>query len=388
MALADSGTAIGAVTRLLREHLLRRGFEVTIGKPETAANTDTSSKLNLFLYEATFDPQLRNFSLHEGALPPLWLVLKYLLTAFDAGEKSDTAAAHELLGRGALALHSLNFLQLDPLVDPAVRRALEHNPEPLKLTFDDAGADLVSKLMQGAEERYRLSLAFQMRPVMIVPDKPPRGALLVGVNYQTEPDTVIGREGVQVTVLPSLGARLERVDPERFEPGARLTVYGLDLAASDLEFVLGDIVLQVLEREPGRVLALAEGAPGTPIADGAALSAGTLPLAVRRRLSPTRTLSNDLLAARLLPGLAAAAIVGGALRLTGVLLGTSRDDITVLFARETDGETVHRFDTVVTTPNQKTLTVTGAAAAVAPGTYRVILHVNGQQARSSPSVTI
>ena len=32
MALADSGRAIGAVTRLLQDHLLRRGFQVSIGK--------------------------------------------------------------------------------------------------------------------------------------------------------------------------------------------------------------------------------------------------------------------------------------------------------------------------------------------------------------------
>ncbi|MDH5344662.1 MAG: hypothetical protein OEW59_02780 [Gammaproteobacteria bacterium] len=44
MALADSGMAIGIVTRLLRDHLIRRGFEVSVGKPETAADTDTAAK--------------------------------------------------------------------------------------------------------------------------------------------------------------------------------------------------------------------------------------------------------------------------------------------------------------------------------------------------------
>ena len=44
MALADSGTAIGAVTRLLQDHLIRRGFEVSIGKPEDAADTDTQRR--------------------------------------------------------------------------------------------------------------------------------------------------------------------------------------------------------------------------------------------------------------------------------------------------------------------------------------------------------
>jgi hypothetical protein len=195
MALADSGRAIGAVTRLLQDHLIRRGFLVSIGKPEDAADSDTNAKLNLFLYETAFDPQLRNLALRDGEPPPLWLVLKFLLTAFDATESSDTAAAHDLLGRGMAALHELSVLRLDPLVALDVRLALEHNPEPLKLSFDESNAELLSKVMQGTDERYRLSVAFQMRPVMIVPGSLPRASLLVGIDYSTTPQTIIVRRG-------------------------------------------------------------------------------------------------------------------------------------------------------------------------------------------------
>src|SRR4029450_4827937 len=107
MSLADSGMAIGAVTRLLQDHLIRRGFQVSVGKPEDAAQNDTTPSLNLFLSEPAFDPQLRNTSLRDGEPPPLWLVLKFLLTAFDTSENSDTAIAHDLLGRGMSALHEL-----------------------------------------------------------------------------------------------------------------------------------------------------------------------------------------------------------------------------------------------------------------------------------------
>ena len=100
MAFADSGRAIGAVTRLLQDHLIRRGFEVSVGRPEAAAAANANAKLNLFLYETAFDAQLRNHNLRDGEPAPLWLVLRYLLTAFDADEDSDSAAAHELLGRG------------------------------------------------------------------------------------------------------------------------------------------------------------------------------------------------------------------------------------------------------------------------------------------------
>ena len=388
MALEDSGRAIGAVTRLLQDHLIRRGFEVSIGKPEDAAKNNTSEKLNLFLYETAFDPHLRNLSLRDGEPPPLWLVVKFLLTAFDAKEKSDTAAAHDLLGRGISALHELNFLRLDPAVALDVQLALENNPEPLKLSFDESTVDLLSKIMQGTDERFRLSVAFQMRPVMIMPANLPRGSLLVGIDYSTTPQTTIGGDGVRLEVIPSMGARLARVEPDRFEVGATLTLYGDELNASTMEVVLGGVTLSIVERHVDRLVVTAEGSPGTPIASGTSLSAGEMPLIVRRRLSPTRTRSSNLLAARLLPTLNSAALVAGDLLLQGLLLGAESDDVMVLFYRESDGLTVQMFDTVTSVVDQQTLTVVGVAAKVPAGNYRVILRVNNQQANASPTVVV
>ena len=388
MALEDSGRAIGAVTRLLQDHLIRRGFEVSIGKPEDAAKNNTSEKLNLFLYETAFDPHLRNLSLRDGEPPPLWLVVKFLLTAFDAKEKSDTAAAHDLLGRGISALHELNFLRLDPAVALDVQLALENNPEPLKLSFDESTVDLLSKIMQGTDERFRLSVAFQMRPVMIMPANLPRGSLLVGIDYSTTPQTTIGGDGVRLEVIPSMGARLARVEPDRFEVGATLTLYGDELNASTMEVVLGGVTLSIVERHVDRLVVTAEGSPGTPIASGTSLSAGEMPLIVRRRLSPTRTRSSNLLAARLLPTLNSAALVAGDLLLQGLLLGADSDDVMVLFYRESDGLTVQMFDTVTSVVDQQTLTVVGVAAKVPAGNYRVILRVNNQQANASPTVVV
>jgi len=388
MALADSGRAIGAVTRLLQDHLIRRGFDVAVGKPEDAAETDTNAKLNLFLYETGFDPHLRNLPLHENAVPPLWLVLKFLLTAFDTGESSDTAAAHDLLGRGMQALHELSVLRLDALVALDVRLALEHNPEPLKITFDESNADLLSKIMQGTDERYRLSSAFQVRPVMIVPGALPRASLLVGIDYTTSPETVIGEEGVQIAVIPSLGARLTRIEPERFEAGDTFIVFGEDVGGADMEVVLGDVTLTVTERHVDRLVVTAEGSPGTPIASGTTLSAGELPLVVRRRLSAGRFRSSNLLAARLVPTVTSAGFVAGDLRIQGRLLGADTDDLIVLLYRESDATTVRMFDTVTSAPDQQTLTAVGAQAAVPAGSYRVILRVNDQQAKASPRVVV
>jgi hypothetical protein len=389
MALADSGRAIGAVTRLLQDQLIRRGFEVAIGKPEQAAKTDSSNqKLNLYLFETAFDGHLRNQVLRDGERPPLWMVLKYLLTAFDVGENSDSAAAHDLLGRGISALQELAFLRLDALVALDVRKALENNPEPLKLSFDDAPVELIAKTMQGSDERYRLSVAFQVRPVLIVPAALPRGALLVGVDYSSAAQTVIGRDGVQIDVTASMGATLLRVEPARFELGAPFTLYGDDLNSSSHEVLLGDVPLTILERAPDRLRVQAQAANGAPLEDGTRLSAGELPLVVRRRLLNDRFRSSNLLAASLLPTLTSANLVGSDLQLQGLLLGKHDDDVTVLFYRQVDGATVHLFDTFPASADQQTLTVPGAAVAVPAGAYQVILRVNNQQAQGSPLVNL
>lgn len=388
MALADSGRAIGAVTRLLQDHLIRRGFDVAIGKPEQATASNSTAKLNLFLYETAFDASLRNQPLWEGRPPPLWLVLKYLLTAFDDDENSDTASAHELLGRGMAALHELNYLRLDPLVDAGVHKALEHNPEPLKLTFDESTVDLLSKVMQGAEERYRLSVAFQMRPIMIVPGTLPTSSLLVGIDYMVSPSGVIGRDGVQLATIPSLGTRLESAEPTAFEAGAALLLSGDDLLGGSLEVLLGGVPLQIVERHPARLRLVAEGSPGTPIASGTTLSAGELPLIARRRLNGGRVRSSNLLAVQLLPRLSAVNWAADDLVLAGQLLGKITDDVLVLLQRTSDGSTAWLFDTFTHTASQQTLTAPGAKTVAPAGSYRVVLYVNGQQARNSPAVTV
>src|SRR4051812_46810770 len=102
MALADTGRAIGAVTQLLQNRLLA-GLgslvgDVTVGRPEPRPGMAiTNPPLNLFLYEVRFDGHLRNQPLDEGQPPPLWLVLHYLLTAFDEQGESDSPDAHALL---------------------------------------------------------------------------------------------------------------------------------------------------------------------------------------------------------------------------------------------------------------------------------------------------
>ncbi len=405
MALADSGRAIGAVTKLLREHLIRRGFAVSVGKPENAAASDTSAKLNLFLYETALDPSLRNVPLYDDQPAPLWLSLKYLVTAFDAAEASDSADAHELLGRGLSALHELNFLHLDAGVASDVRAALENTPEPLKLTFDETPPDLVSKLMQGSEEKYRLSVAFEVRPVMIAPAEPRAFPLLVGIDYTQAPPATVGEAGVGLAVTASLGPRLTAVEPAAFDPGDTLTVHGEDLHLSGLECWLGATRLAVVGQRPNRLTVRAEGpvpsgATEGPIASGGAPSAGEHPLLVRQPLPNGRSRASNLLVGALRPVVTDASLdAAGVLTVDGLLLGTWDDDLLVALQR--DGEVARLFEpgpepppppaalTIVPGTDQQSLTVSGVdSGAVPAGDYLVVVRVNGQQALRSPTVTV
>ncbi len=392
MALADSGRAIGAITKLLREHLIRRGFAVSVGKPEQAAASDTAAKLNLFLYEIEFDASLRNIPLDEERPPPIWLVLKYLLTAFDADESSDSADAHELLGRGMSALHELNFLSLDAAVASDVRQALENNPESIKLTFDATPADLLAKIMQGTDEKYRLSVAFQVRPVLIVPSEPPAFALLVGIDSTETPPLVIGRDGIGLAVLATLGARLTSAVPDRFEPGETIQIFGDDLHLDGLECWLGPARLSIVGQRPDQLtvrvaMTRPSGAAVEPIAGGGVLSAGEQPLSVRRRLPNGRFRSSNLLVVGLRPIVTDAALDGtGALVVNGTLLGTVDDEILVAFYR--DGTIVRVFESPTLAADQSQLTIPNVPVAVAPGLYQVIVRINGQQAKNSPGVNV
>ena len=187
MALLDSNRSLGAVTSLLIDHLNRRtSFSILSGRPEDAAG-GSAPTLNIFLYETTFDPHLKNLPLVEGQPPPLWMTLKYLLTAFDEGGESDSPEAHEVLGQGIGALQELAFLGLDAIVAGPVREALENNPETLKITFEECTVDLLNKITQTSDDEYRLSIAFQVRPVMIVPPERPSFNLLVGRRLHRHP---------------------------------------------------------------------------------------------------------------------------------------------------------------------------------------------------------
>ena len=146
MSIAASNEAIGAVSELLKVQLAAAtGIgSVAIGRPEDASKAaDGGGSFNLFLYRVAFDGQLRNWPLDAGQTPPVWLTLHYLLTAFD-GNDSDSAAAHKLLSRGMLALNALNIIR-----PSAAITSLSSNPDPLRVSFDEADVDCSRRSCRG-----------------------------------------------------------------------------------------------------------------------------------------------------------------------------------------------------------------------------------------------
>lgn len=370
MSLAASKDAIGEVTDMLRTRLtVGAGVNVEVGRPEAAA-VNAGPKLNLFLFQLEFDPYLKNYPLDDGQVPPLWMMLRYLLTAFDADKDSDSVAAHKLLGQGLAALQELNFMY-------PTAAALTSNPEPLKISFDAADAELLSKLTQASDDQYRVSAAFQVRPVMIMPETPPAYAPAVkSVGPPEQPGAF---------VMPNVGPRLQSLDPERFEAGATLSLRGDDVnSATDLVWV-GPVSYPVTAAREGEVR--------TVIPLDTTLSAGSYAVSVSRTLPSGKVLASNAVTGSLLPTITGVTVgpltpdagnLFGDATFSGRRLGGPDDTVFVAFYR--DGHIALMVEATGTVAQTSLVAQVTAPQALPPGDYRLILRVNGAQAIEAPEV--
>jgi hypothetical protein len=390
--LAQTGLAVGSVSRSLAE-LLKNALgavspyhpDITVQRPQAnATGTTTSARINLFLYEIEIDGAMRNISLTPGSQPPLWVVLRYLMTAFDNQDESDTAGSHDLLGMGMQVLLGVG----DALPLFAVDTALSDNPEPLKLTFDQAPPDLLSRLMQGPDDKYRCSAAFQVRPVLIAEPQPVTGLQLVGVNYIL--GTRIGLAGVRNFVLPSLGPQLTDAQPLSVELGDTLTLLGNGLEASGIAVHFGSATLMPTAQHPDALSVVVSGL------DPTVMSAGNIAVSASQTLASGLAISSGLLSVSLLPTIATISIVTIAvapaatpnvyatIALTGKLLGSSHDYVE--FALVRNGAVAILLDSpdpaFSPPPNQSQQQFTfPSTTAIPPGIYFAVFRVNGQQAK-------
>ena len=405
----DTGKAIGAVTRLIRDHLKAKvkhvsglpSFEVTVGRPEPPkTDSSTGPRLNLFLYETHFDQFLKNTVIHDGMPPPLWLVLKYLLTAFDTGGDSDSPEAHDIIGQGIQALQSLTFLPLTA----STAAHLKDNPETLKITFDESSSDLLHKLTLGSDLKYRFSICFEVRPVMIASEELSTSySLLVGIDYTKSPPEEIGEKGIQIPVLPSFGSSISTISPSKFEINSTISILGENLNLSGLIVLFDSLELPVVSSGFNRVECKIDGM----IITGTAVSAGAHSISIVQALPSGKARSSNILAGELLPSLTGITIISlekvnpanpasdvfGKIEMTGSFLGKAQDDIFVALYKE--GKTIKVFSEPSVTPSSpsgspqtRVILDIEKEDPVPPATYRLILRVNEQQAKNSPSVEL
>src|SRR5205807_1267022 len=144
--------------------------------------------------------------------------------------------------------------------------------------FGEASSELLSKVMQGSDEKYRCSVAFEVRPVMIAAAGVPRYSLLVGVDY--EHSILVGESGIHVPVLPAMGPVVADLSPSIVEPGDTLTITGVGLDLADLFVRFGPVELAVTGQQPASLRCLVDGA----IPGGAVVSAGWQPVSVSQLL--------------------------------------------------------------------------------------------------------
>lgn len=401
MTLSSTGKAVKAVAdllaRSLKDTLHNEGIEinVNVGRPEPPTSS-TSPTLMLFLYESQLDPNLKNVPLEEGQKPPLWLVLKFLLTAFDKGNESDTLEALECLGEGMRVLQGLNFLSPLPTDTSLQKAPLEDNPESLKITFNEISYELLSKIMQGSTEKYRYSIGFEIRPVMIATGDLPSYSLLVGVDY-TNNAAIRKDAGIEIDVFSSIGPSITSLSPLKFEANhdSILSITGDNLNLPDLTVQLGSVKLPIISQRVNKIECRVDG----NISGGKIISAGSQPITVTQTLPNKRRRSSNVLIGNLLPTLDKVSYslnlfnpdnILCNLKLFGTLLGTSQDDVFVGLYQE--GKTIKLLDnfTDLSIPQgtQTEIEFSFSLSDIKNGAYRVILVVNGQQAKNSPEVNI
>ncbi len=409
---------------MLKERLgARTGKKIIDGRLDQS--TETNEHLNLFLYEITFDPHLKNTALNEGEKPPAWLVLKYLLTAFENQTDSDSAEAQEILGTAIRAILQDDLLRLDGLL--ADTDPLDPNPSELFVTFDESTSDLVARLTQGTDETPRLSIAFQVRPVMIASGEPGDYSLLVGVDYTKTPVApktfVETPKPVGLDVIPTMGPVIDRIEPKGFELGEEITVFGTDMHLVNLSVMLGSVELPVTMQQPDQLKFKVD----ETIITGSGISSGSFPVSVAITLSGTgKKRRSNAVMGNLVPTVSSAlpppppdpppapppppippanAVTTIAavppppaiptipkkaharIDISGKLLGKDTDDVIVAFYR--NGKVEKMFDALIfpNAPDQTALRFTIAAAdAVKAGDHNLIVIVNGQQAPQSPIV--
>lgn len=177
----SNALAIAAVTRTLRD-LLYQSIRDELANPSVTAlpldrarENRTGNQVNLFLYHT--QPSLERHNQHpqsqlrrgETRKPPLALDLYYLITAYGEDERDEIG--HQLLGRVLSFLHDrqqifpneIEMATAEELSESDLHQQVDRiQIVPLSLSFEE-----MSKLWQGLQARYRLSVAYRVAVVLL-----------------------------------------------------------------------------------------------------------------------------------------------------------------------------------------------------------------------------
>lgn len=213
--------------------------------------------INLYLYRIHECPFTRNDPWRGDRThppldkPPLGLQLHYLLTPL--GKKSEASAqagdvAHTLLGIAMLALHEhpvLNDIHVPGFdADAVLSNALLDSYEDVKVILSPVSVEDLSKIWATINQPYRLSVAYEVSLVELVPDqKPPVNA---GVVQETNL-TIFTLDPPRVDALSPASGALARL------VGGAVTANTLTMTGSSL----GRPDTQPIVRIGGNVVELA-----------------------------------------------------------------------------------------------------------------------------------
>lgn len=271
-ALAIAG--VSAVLRdLLNDGMINRNVSGVVGAtvsvragPPDRVNPATGPEptlLNLYMYQATPNPALRNDGLpsHDRAgrnrlsNPPLALDLHYLVTAYGAedlhaeillGYAMQLFHEHPVLGRDAIRTALSPSPNTGAVLPPALRAladcGLADQYEQIRISLATQSTEDVSRLWSALHANYRASAAYQVSVVLIEATRATRSPLPVLTRGRVEPPDLrepgVMVQGSLMSPLPTV----QRVLGLDGEPVARLgdpiMLEGLNLDGSAREVLI------------------------------------------------------------------------------------------------------------------------------------------------------
>jgi len=257
---------IASVTQFLRM-LLQKGLSdnrvadivpgsdtVSVTAPDKTEVTpsDEPSKLNLFMYQVTYNQGWRNFAQpavnQQGeriSSPPLAIDLHYLLTAYGKEE----LYAEILLGFGMQVFHEIPVMErslistfltranLPELLKELSTSELADQVEQIKITPELLSIEDISKLWAAFSSKYRATAAYKVTVVLIESNKSTKPGLpVINRNIYVNPF----RQPVIEKILSQESDLLPVLEDQKILSGYRLVLSGSQLIHENVSVDIDD----------------------------------------------------------------------------------------------------------------------------------------------------